>query len=378
MTPFTAARRARLHGLIAAQVTATGPQAIAAVEAWNLKQPAGGRAWAVVRLVTKDGLEGWGESKPLTREHVKSLRERVTGESAGAYESLAVKLRGHAASAAVNSAVLDIMAKGSKAPVYQYLGGPTRFKARAYTSLHGATDGELVQALERSRAAGYKAFSFTTPQPPFRNSGKAFVLATEKRFKTLQAAAGSDCDFILNGNGMLTPGDASMLSAAFERSHVLWFDEPCAVTSLGPLRKIAGESVTPLGFGKDATDAAFFQNLLREDAIDLCRPELSVLGISGCRRVAALAEVYYVAVAPRHAEGPLTTAAALHLAASLPNFFIQHIPYPDAPADREMRAALTAEPVEKIQDGFAALPTKPGLGVTVNRDALRKFGEVIA
>ncbi|MBI3681640.1 MAG: hypothetical protein HY235_14760, partial [Acidobacteria bacterium] len=72
------------------------------------------------------------------------------------------------------------------------------------------------------------------------------------------------------------------------------------------------------------------------------------------------------------------TAAALHLGASLPNFFIQHIPYPDAPQDREMRAALTGANIEAVKDGFATLSTQPGLGVAIRRDALQKYGEVIA
>ncbi|MBI4907901.1 MAG: mandelate racemase/muconate lactonizing enzyme family protein [Acidobacteria bacterium] len=373
-------RRARLHGLLAAQAASTAgqPYAITTVEAWNLKLPKGTRAWSLVRLRTREGLEGWGEARPLTSEALRSLRQAVINASAAAYEPLRLKLRGHAGLAAVNAASLDILAQASKAPVYQYLGGPTRFKVRAYTSLHGANDEELARLLELARGAGFRAFAFPVPRPPFRNSGKAFVLATQKRFETLKKAAGEGCDFILNGSGTLTPGDAQLLAAAFERSHVMWFDEPCAVTSLGPLRKMADESVTPLGFGMGAADAAFFQNLLREDAVDLCRPELAVHGISGCRRIAALAETYYVAVAPRSNEGPVSTAAAIHLAASLPNFVVQHVPFHEVPEDRAMRAELTEGAVEVPKDGFLPLLTKPGLGITVNRAALRKYGEVVA
>jgi galactonate dehydratase len=203
------------------------------------------------------------------------------------------------------------------------------------------------------------------------------VLAAQRRMDALRKAAGEDCDFVLSGAGRLTPGDAATLSSAFERFHLLWFDEPCNTHSLGALRKIASENVTPLGFGEGATDAAFFQNLLREDAIDVVRPEIALHGVSGVRRIAALAEVYYVAVAPKHSQGPVTTAAALHLAASLPNFFIQHIPFPASAADREMRRALTGSDIETVKDGFAALPNRPGLGITIDTAALRKFGSQI-
>jgi galactonate dehydratase len=86
-----------------------------------------------------------------------------------------------------------------------------------------------------------------------------------------------------------------------------------------------------------------------------------------------LAEPYYVAVAPHHEGGPIATAAALNLAATLPNFFIQHIPFPAADDDRRMRAEVAGTNLESIRNGFAALPTAPGLGITVNEAALEKY-----
>jgi galactonate dehydratase len=91
-----------------------------------------------------------------------------------------------------------------------------------------------------------------------------------------------------------------------------------------------------------------------------------------------MAETYYVAVAPNHDGGPVATAAALHLAASLPNFFIQHVPWPPDERDRRMRSELVSQPVETVRDGFAALPAGPGLGIQVNEGALDKYKEATA
>ena len=96
--------------------------------------------------------------------------------------------------------------------------------------------------------------------------------------------------------------------------------------------------------------------------------------VSQIRRIAVIGEVNYVAVAPFHNGGPVGTAAALHLAASLPNFFIQQIPLPEAAADREMRKAIGGD-IEAVKAGFAALPTGPGLGITVNESALERYQE---
>jgi galactonate dehydratase len=352
--------------------------AITGIEAWNIRQPVGGRTWGLVRLSTSEGLEGWGESKPLSRETAATLRTALKGANAHSYEALRVKLKGHPACAGVNAAALDILGKAAKVPVYQLLGGPTRNRVRAYTSLHGANDEAILENLREAKAAGHRTFAVPVPTPPFRNSGKALVLATQKRMDRMRQAAGDGADLILNGSGHLTPGDAAILADAFERYHVLFFDEPCSNASLGALRKISAENVTPLAFGAGATEASHFQDLLREDAVDLCRPELAIHGISGVRKIAVIAEVNYVAVAPRNNEGPLGTAACFHLAASLPNFFIQHIPFPNAKEDREMRTAITGGNVEAVQNGYAALNTQPGLGIRVNRDALQKYGEALA
>ena len=382
MTAPIPGRRARLRSLIAAQTqslaaASASPLTVTDVECWNLRQPSDGRAWSLIRVTTRSGIEGWGECRPLTRAHLLQLRELVLNQPVHSLEALRDRIETARGWAAVNTALLDIAAKAANAPLYQFLGGPTRFKVRAYTALDGTTNDELLAALGRARDAGFRAFSIPVPTPPFRNSGQALVNAVVERYTMLHTAAGDACDLVLAGDGRLTAGDAQIVSAELERQHPLWFDEPCNTTSLGPVRKIASESVMPLGFGYQASDAAYFQNLLREDAVDLVRPELSRFGISGVRKIAALAEVYYVAVAPRHAEGPVTTAAAVHLAASLPNFFIQHVPYPANVEDRQMRAALTNGDSEKADDGYLPLRNQHGLGININVEALARYGEAL-
>lgn len=133
--------------------------------------------------------------------------------------------------------------------------------------------------------------------------------------------------------------------------------------------------MTPLGFGQDLREASLYQDLLREGLADILRPSLHREGLAGIRQIATLAETYYVAVAPHHDGGPIATAMALHLAASLPNFFIQQIPVPADERDRRMRSEIVSEPVEIVRNGFASLQTGPGLGIQVNQSALEKYRE---
>lgn len=338
--------------------------------AFPVREPSSGRAYTIVRLRTRAGLTGFGECEAASREAVAAAKKAVIGRSAHAFATVTVDAP---LAAAVNIAMLDIAARACNTPLYRFLGGPTRHKVRALTTLHGDSDAEVSASLAAAKRAGFHAVQAPLPRIAARNQGDGFAKAAYTRMEALRS--GGAVEIVLDGRGELTPGDAATIAAEFERFHPLWFDEPCDPGNLRTVQKISHETVTPLGFGRAAGNRAIFQELLRDGLVDIVRPNLGRYGVSGIRHVAALAETYYVAVAPHHEGGPIATAAALHLAAALPNFFIQHIPFPASAADREMRAALVREPIETVKDGFASLPAGPGLGVTVNESALDKYKE---
>ena len=349
---------------------------IAALRAYPVREPVSGRGYTVLRLDTRGGLAGYGECSEIHPRELAAVLEAVRGHEATQFETLRHWLKAASTSlmAALNMAMLDAVGRSANAPVYQILGGPTRNKCRALAQLEGSTDAELAGAAQLARAAGFRAFVVPTPPPSARNPGQAFVLATRQRLNTVRAAGGAGTDLVLDGGASLMPGDAAMLAAAFERYHLLWLDEPCPALNLGALKKIAGENVTPLGLGRTVDLPSVFQELLREEAIDVLRPDISRNGISRIRQMAAIAESYYVGIAPYHNGGPVASAAALQLAASLPNFFIQQMPFPGAEQDRKMRAAIAGN-LENVKDGFAVLPSAPGLGITVDEKALEEYKE---
>jgi galactonate dehydratase len=356
---------------------AEGDLAVKEVKGWTLREPVSKRTYTVIKIQTSSGLTGYGECAPLSPAEFTGAKKVITGFPVTSFEVIAPKLAMYpAARAALNIAMLDIVGKVAKAPIFQVLGGPTRYRARVFTPIKGDSDQALIDSLNLAKAAGYKAFMVPVPPTANPNQGQAYVVAVKKRLETLRAAAGEDMDFVLDGENRLTPGDAQMISAAIERFHALWFNEPCPVINDSAFKKLTGENVTPIGVGRYITEAGEIQDLLREDAVDIIRPDIGLNGISQIRRMAAIAETYYIAVGPTHYGGPIGTAAALHLAASIPNFFIQQVSFPEAEADRLMRSELTLAPVEIIKDGFAELLTGPGLGISVNEKSLEKFKEV--
>ncbi len=346
------------------------------LRSYALREPVSRRSYTIVKIQTESGLAGFGECAAVSAQALEQAKKVVIGMPATAFESARRQLAPvPGIEAAVNMALLDVIGQFAKAPVHHILGGPTRNKARAITALEGDSDEDLISSLKRAQQAGYRAFLVPLPPVAAPNQGQAFVHKTRKRMESLRTAGGETLDFALAGAESLSPGDTASLCSALERFHLLWFDEPCRISNLSGLVKISSESVTPLGFGRRISQGGQFQDLLRQEAVDVLRPDLSFNGISGIRKIAALAETYYVALAPHHDGGPIATAAALHLAASIPNFFIQQIPFPKAEEDRRMRAALISRPVEEVKDGFVELPSGPGLGISVNEDALQKYRE---
>jgi galactonate dehydratase len=296
-------RRARLSALLAAQTGTAGPGSgalpIANCKAYVAREPVSGREYALLRIETTGGLAGWGETRSIAGSDLTRAAAILRGRQATEYVPLHAQLAGLPnMQAAANMALLDIVGQATKTPVYQVLGGPTRHKARALAILAGADDAALLASMKRAQDAGFRAFLVPAAPTAARNSGQAFIVANRKRLEALRVAGGEQSDFVIDCGSALTPGDASSLSDALERMHPLWLDEPCDLTNLAAVSKVASERVTPLGFGRSVTRSAVFQDLLREDVIDVFRPDVRQNGITQIRKFAALAEVNYIAVAP--------------------------------------------------------------------------------
>jgi galactonate dehydratase len=346
-------RRARLLASFAQQAAQAKPAAldITEIRHFPLREPVSGNRYSLLRITTRSGVTGWGECRHDPNADLKALESAWVGRQANAYATIPSSMPFRAA---LDMALLDILGKAAKAPVYRILGGPTRSKVRMYS--HPYTEESAVALID-------------VPAPASRNQGKAY----QNRILELANAVPADRDFILVANGVLTPGDAASVARTVESKHPLWFDEPCAHSNIDAVRKVANETVVPLGFGAGIEDPGVFQALLREGLIDLVRPDIGIFGINGTRRIAALAEPYYVAVAPRHNGGPIATAAAIHIAASIPNFFIQHVPLPAGEEDRAMRREIVSPTLETSKGGFLEVTKAPGLGITVNEAALEKY-----
>jgi len=266
-------------------------------------------------------------------------------------------------------ACLDILGKATRASVYEILGGPTRHKVRAMAVLGDASEDMLRASVLAAKQEGFRAFSVPLTMPSGKERGRRFYTGIRSTLDGLRGAAGEECDFVLDCAGRTSPGEALSIADRLAGFHLLWMDEPCGELSATAQASLAKGSAMPTGYGRGFTNVARFQDLLREDAVDVLRPALATHGLTAVRKAAAIAETYYVAVAPFHRGGPIGTAAGVHVCAALPNSFVQERPFSTNSANRQFRAAISGWD-EKPSDGFFPLTGRPGLGLAVDEHVL--------
>ena len=355
---------------------ATGPLQIASLRAWRIREPESGRRYTIIRILSQSGVAGFGEGGAVKAADIADAKTALAGQRATALEFVRNRFASvPALEAALSNALIDLMARSTGVPVYQYLGGPTRFKARLMARMPDIGMAAFAEPVRFAREHGYKTFTLPAPPKEAMTRLQAYVDSVRQKMEGFKKLAGADAEIVLDGAGALLPGDAAMVARALESVHPVWFDEPTSVLTNDALSRITDESIMPVGLGRGIHNVSTFQNLLRWGSVDVLRPSLGLNSLHKIRRMAAIAETHYVAVAPYHDGGPLATMLGIHLAAALTNAYVQEVPIPASPRDRAMRAELLGGTVERAQDGFAALVNQPGLGVRVDEQALNKYSE---
>ena len=346
------------------------PLKIVEFRAWRVKEPVSSRRYTVVRLRSQGGMSGYGEGGPALAGEIVAARAVAMDRRATESEFIRSALRGTPAlEAAVSNAMLDLVSRAKNLPIYQYLGGPVRYKARLIGHL------ESEASLERAKRQGMQAFTMAAPLRDAMIPLRAYVDLVRKRYAEMQALAGPSGEWVLDGGGAMTPGDAASVAVALERAHPIWFDEPTGVITQDALAKIVDESVMPIGLGRNITDIAGFQSLLASGSVNIVRPDLGQNSLTKIKRIAALAETHYVGIAPFHNGGPIGSMAGIHLNACLIQAYAQQIPVPASDRDAAMRAEVTSGLKEIGDKGFFALINRPGLGIEVNEKALDASSE---
>lgn len=334
-----------------------------------------GRNWVFVKIQTDEGIHGWGEGtlegqEKTVEQAIVHFTPRLIGEDPSAVERHWQVLYRHgfwrggvvlnSALSALDMALWDIQGKALGAPVYRLLGGPVRDRIRAYS--HAGTP-EVASELAEMGFTGVKTGGF------YSNEAIDERLVPGKlaeRIGAIRDAVGPDVDIMIDNHGRSRPSLAIRQIRAVEEFGLLFFEEPVPPDNLDALAEVRRESVgVDLATGERLFTRWGYKDLLERQLVDVIQPDIAHAGgISELRRISAMAETYYIQVAPHNPNGPVATAASAHLSAAIPNLLIlEHALSPP------WHERVQIEPIT-IKGGHFELPTAPGLGVELDEDIL--------
>jgi galactonate dehydratase len=372
-----------------------------------------GRANAVyVRIDTDSGLTGTGETVLKRRDHsvaanLREIGEWLIGKDPLAIEDIAEKLYRdtfwvggplHSSGrSAVDIALWDIKGQHFGAPVYQLLGGPSRSEILTYAHVAcGASPDEFVANLRPLVDRGYRAAKTGLPQfyghkadPTVTRSGyfgtpgslgpslketEFLPTATFDRIAEWFAAArdayGFELELMVDCHGRLNLANSVRLCDALAPFRLLFIEEPLPPESADEYGRLSARSVTPIAAGERLVTIYDVRPYLEASALGVLQCDVvNCGGFTGARKIAALAEAYYVPFAPHYPYGPIATLAAAHFLASIPNALI--LETVGSEADLAMFGEIVDRP-PRIERGVLTLDDRPGIGASLLPDVTER------
>lgn len=342
---------------------------------------AGDRDWIFVRVDTdEDGLHGLGEASLSwhtggVRGTVDDLAPLIVGEDPRRIEYLWQRMyRGPyfkggivtmSAIAGIDQALWDIKAKSLGVPLYLLLGGTVRDRVRMYTNLgselggHARDPSAWTEAAVGAVEAGYDAVK-VYPIP----AGKALegieaIREVVRLVGAVRDAAGEEAEVMVDFHGRASPAMAIRYGLALEPLRPWWIEEPCQPDGAAATAEVAQALPIPIAAGERLCTDHEFRQYFERRACAVAQPDVCYCGgITGYRRIEALADTHLVAMAPHNPNGPVATMVSIHLALASPGFLILEQVRGDVP----WRDEIVDHP-PLVNGGYAELPTRPGIGL---------------
>ncbi len=343
-----------------------------------------------VEIETDSGLTGLGESGTwghleASQAAIEKFGAYLVGEDPRRIEHhwnvmyRTAHFRGAAimgAISAIDIALWDIKGKHYGVPVYELLGGKVRDKARVYYHVFGNTLETLVQGCIDAKARGFTAVGHLTPfldesrHVPYFKTHAAKIGDAIAAVRAYREAVGDSVDLCIEIHRRLTPAEAVVLARGIEQYHPMFYEDPILPDNFDAMAEVARNIGIPIATGERLHTIYEFQMLLARGTVQYVRPDVCLAGgISGSKKIAALAEAYHVGVVPHNPLSPVSTAACLQLAACIPNFTIQEYPTGEDTAPK----SEIVKSVVRCEGGFLIIPDAPGIGIELAPDAARRY-----
>lgn len=349
-----------------------------------------GRNIVLVRVSTDAGIEGIGEAFSVgpdraTAAAVEHLALWLRGEDPFRIEHLWQTMYNfgrfpggsviNAAISGIEQALWDITGKALGVPVHVLLGGRCRDRVLVYQGCGGDTPEDLAQGARLLVGKyGYKALKIGPFPPDADTTPWGEVLeAAGARMAAVRAAVGPGVEIGVDCHARLAaPIRAIELCRALEPYRPAFVEEPLRPENVEALAQVRAKAGVPIATGEMLYTKFQFRDLLMHEAADIIQPDVCCAGgLLECRKIAAMAEAFYVPLAPHNPMGPVATAVNVHLTAVIPNFLmLEYIP-----DDTPPRSEIVTRPMV-VEDGYIPVPDTPGLGIELNEEALSRYPAV--
>ena len=360
------------------------------------------RNWTLLKIITDEGIEGLGEWRAGgSSQQLKSLligRDPMNINQLH-YDHL-WQMQG--AGAGVEFALWDIKGKKLNVPMHELLGGKLRDSVRIYCDCHAGTfwtadgyarrwdevraSGELdpvyetaayVRQAEQVVAEGFTAIKFDVDVPnPWKLDKYDRSISRQEHdhivttIAKLREAIGPHIDLAVDLHGAFNQADALRVCKDVEHLDLLWLEDPIRWEwgNVDALAKICRQTETPICTGELFYGARMFRELMEKQACDLLEPDIPQSGGAiEIRRIAELAEMHHMSIAPHYMASAVAGIAAVHICSTIPNFLALEYHSHNTPLWGRM---LNLK--DPIQSGYMAVPNGPGLGVGLDEEEIAK------
>jgi len=369
----------------------------------------------VVRVDTNQGISGYGEIRDgASATYALMLKSRVLGENPCQVDRIFRKLKqfgGHGRQAggvvAIEMACWDLAGKAWGVPCWQMLGGKFRDKIRMYVDTPSRRDPqEMGQRMKQRRERGFGFLkmdvgigllrdvegALTYPHgqgvDPFRQSRTPFALNVRHPFtgiritdkglqalqgyvRTVREVVGWDIPIAADHFGHIGVEDAIKLAQAMDPFNLAWLEDMIPWDYTDDYVRLKNSCKTPILTGEDIYLKEGFRPLFEKKAISICHPDLATSGgLLETKKIGDLAMEHGIGMALHMAGSPVALFASVHCAAATENFLALEHHAADDPRYEDLVNGVAKPFVDK--EGFVPVPDGPGLGITLNEEAIKE------
>ena len=346
--------------------------------------------WVFVQVFTDEGLIGLGDATnwpggAIIKKAIEDLSQFVIGEDPFHIEYLYYRMYRAldqvgqtgvviAAISGIEIALWDIVGQALGRPIYDLIGGPCRDRVRFYS--HAATPEECA-ALAAKGCTAIKAYFPVGPLPRGERIEipRSLSLAEERaalaHMRRCRKAVGDEIDIATDVGVRYTVSAAIRLGNRLEEIGLIFYEEPVGPENIDALAQVKAAVNVPICVGERRYTRFGFRDLIAAQAVDMIMPDVVRCGgILETKKIAAMAESYYMQVSPHNPNSAVATMASLQLMANIPNGLL--LEFVDDGLDADWRDDLLTDPPE-VDDGYLKLPTKPGLGTGLVMRQVEKY-----